>query len=673
MKPSDPDAPKPAKQTPPNQGSLLGKPVVKAVITPDMRDRIIVVRRDIRRGYKVPKQGQPFKGVDEKETAEGYIFATVQYPEPPGVYVDEFYVKSRKDQERYNWDISYPYVDKHYPQITRTYVCLRSDNMVIKEAQSDDTDPTSDDLFLTDHKIERIENDPVLDALFVKVIRVFERLPSPIIISKGANQYQQDVTIATQEIVSGPMPPQSALTEEVKQERTGTAKAKNTIATVPRVFPLPVQKKEVPSMTRELWLGGFFEVTASQVTAGSIVPPTVGEGVYSKTIEQLTEYKIKTTVQALPLPQFRQHKEMGGEAFGGSILTEYLTIDTPESGLDVPDDDPSYWLTVDAKMRNLAEVGRIKKVTKVPAGQVWPTLHTEKVLTEGIYAGIRILIDKTVVPAHVGGIYANPVTPNPGGYTDMQAHDKWRTIQITSRIDVGSLPKPITYAGTHPLNIPPTLLTIEGVYGDRGGKSQTVSRDGLTGEGVSVSVDSGPLGTILHTSRENFRGNAVAEITRIFTTTPPSIQGSGIRVNGVTYFPFKFLPATGTATMFSTYSRFSGSQNGDVGGPARGSSSSDQGQIRVQTTEFRPMLTGACQILNDTFQGASNAAGATTTDGLYHVEMFQPGNTCRMTVRLGASTPSVAPASGTKLLMVVDVKEWRYKVWVVHLVQVVVP
>jgi hypothetical protein len=686
MKPTPPDQPIRDKASPVNQGSLLGKPVVKAVITPDMRDRIIVVRRDIRKGgYKVPKQGKPFKGTDEFKTSEGYVFATVQYPEPNGVYVDEYYVKSRADQERYNWTVAYPYVDKHYPQLTRTYVCFRSDYMVLKEPDADTTDPTASDLFLVDHKIERIENDPVLDAMFVKVVRVFERLPSPTIRSYDMNQFQQVVSTDVWEVVSGPPPALAATIEKSMQERTGTAKAKNTSSAVPSVFPQKGQKREIPSMTRELWLGGFEEVSDSTVSAGQVTTPVLSPGVYSVTGDQITEFKKKDTILSLPQPQDRHHKEVTSE-FGGGILSEDMFIDSPSSSLDI---DSGYLFT-EAKLRNLGNFGKVKMSKKLSGATRWPILQEEKVLTDGPEAGIKIIITKQYVPAGTKADGSGPpYTTNPGGFTDLTPHDKWRTIQITSRVDLTTLPKPVTYAASHPLDIPPSLLSLIGVCGDKGGKSQTVTRDGQSGEGVSVSVDTGPVGTFMHTSQDGFRGMALAEITRIFSSTPPTVTANNsVVINGKTYTPFKFLPVMGTASLVSLYSRFSASQNGDPGGTARGSSSSNQGQVRVQMLELRPMLTGTfvksvgpkmmdartgATIAGTVYTGAANSAGARTTDGNYHVELFQPGNTVTMRVNIPLSTPQVTPASGTRLLMEVDVKEWRFGIWVIHLVTAIVP
>jgi hypothetical protein len=91
-------------------------------------------------------------------------------------WVDWFYVNERLNQDEYNFVIEYPWVDKTYPRVTRTYLILRED---YEEPDPDATDPKYTELSLTDRKITRLE-DPVLDSLFVGISNVFERVPAPI-------------------------------------------------------------------------------------------------------------------------------------------------------------------------------------------------------------------------------------------------------------------------------------------------------------------------------------------------------------------------------------------------------------------------------------------------------------------------------------------------------------
>lgn len=150
------------------------KPVVQSYPTPDLSDRIYVVRKDSRLGdSKLPGKGDAYEG-PEKERYEGFIFATAKPSDQTG-WVDLFYLNVRANENDYNLEITYPWVSKDYPRYTRTYVVLRSS---YETPLPDTPDPVNGNLLLVDEHVTRFQ-DPVLDALFVGVQRVFERVPAP--------------------------------------------------------------------------------------------------------------------------------------------------------------------------------------------------------------------------------------------------------------------------------------------------------------------------------------------------------------------------------------------------------------------------------------------------------------------------------------------------------------
>jgi hypothetical protein len=90
----------------------------------------------------------------------------------------------------------------------------------------------------------------------------------------------------------------------------------------------------------------------------------------------------------------------------------------------------------------------------------WPKLREIQVETNGIYAGIRIFVDKQYVRNifdTTSGTYMPPLPPV-GAYVDVQTHDLWRSIQIASSVDLNSLPAPSTEVGTHPIDLPPAVF-----------------------------------------------------------------------------------------------------------------------------------------------------------------------------------------------------------------------
>src|SRR5438552_8057456 len=112
----------------PSSAPTYGKPVEAKWLTPDLRDKMIVVLKDSRApDYSIPKQGTPFQGIDtpRKIVTEGYKFATVLPTDTIGD-VHWVYLAEREEQEKYNYKVAYPNVDITYPVVTREYVLLRT-------------------------------------------------------------------------------------------------------------------------------------------------------------------------------------------------------------------------------------------------------------------------------------------------------------------------------------------------------------------------------------------------------------------------------------------------------------------------------------------------------------------------------------------------------------------
>jgi hypothetical protein len=166
-------------QQPPNlyapRNPVPAKPIVQSYPTPNLDDRIYVVRKDTRAGgFKLPTKGDPYEG-PEAEKFEGFIFSTLKPSDQTG-WVDLFYLNDRLNQNEYNLEITYPWVSKDYPRYTRTYVVLRSD---YEDPEPSTPDPVNSNLLLVTQLVKRFD-DPVLDSLFVGVQCVFERVPAPI-------------------------------------------------------------------------------------------------------------------------------------------------------------------------------------------------------------------------------------------------------------------------------------------------------------------------------------------------------------------------------------------------------------------------------------------------------------------------------------------------------------
>ncbi len=275
-----------------NPSAVPGKPVVQTFSTPNLDDRVYVLRVDARKpNFVLPDQGDTYAGPNADAFGD-FQFATAKPCDQVGWY-DFFYVNERENQDDYNFEVVYPWADRDYPQYTRTYVVLRDDTRT-NEPQADAVDPVHDDLVLVDHKWLRLQ-DPILDALFIGVQRIYQRLPSPVITSYALNEAQQVQTIHTQDVVTAATPTPSATTEVWKVDRQATAKATITTATVVDVFP--AQKYELEREDRILPFK--FRTrnpmeTDTQTVAGTAVVPTLGQDDWTASEQQITEFK-KTT------------------------------------------------------------------------------------------------------------------------------------------------------------------------------------------------------------------------------------------------------------------------------------------------------------------------------------------------------------------------------------------
>lgn len=645
---------------------LVGKPWQRRFPTPQIEDYIVSVRKDTRIGFTMPKKGDLFAGVDQQDRlSKKFTFATaVPVEQSPG-FVDLYYLAPFPEQENYNFTIAYPFTDKAYPQFTRTYIVQRTDDLVTKEPDADAFDPEFGRPFqLTEHKIERFTDDPVMDANFVRIVRVFERLPGPVITSFKNNQYQQVVTVRTQDVAQSTPPPQSALTEVSGQERTGTAKAKNTLATVPEVFPQAGSTVEIPSMTRELWLGGFDETTDSQVSAGQVEVPQIAPGKYSVAEKQVTKFKKEITIKALPLPQTRHHKELAPSELGGGVLEETISIDTPTSLLDLVDGG---YLITEARFRNLGQWGKIALIKQL-IGSEWPELTDVKTISEGVYSGVAVQTLKKVVPAPA----SLPPGYNPfldGVFWDLKPHDKWKTFRLKSSILVFPT-TPLVYFDEEEVHFPAQLqsVDVQWTIASETQASGALNLDDTEGHALASSKTT-QTPSLIHTATDGYRGFAKSKITRTFVLANPN---GGLPSNVVAQIT-KIAPSFGTALL-----------NGSViGGTSVDGNTQHslraEGEIKRAFEHFGPYLTGN---INQNFYAPYSYAepvGPVIVDvtagpkpKTCNATMFSLGARPFATVVIPASIPA-ALVSGQSIVWRVRVTRGLLNLYAIEKIEVFIP
>lgn len=303
-----------------------------------------------------------------------------------------------------------------------------------------------------------------------------------------------------------------------------------------------------------------------------------------------------------------------------------------------------------------------KKTEQLIVGE-WPILHGHH--TDEI-TGIVVNFTKQVVPEG---------TPYPGrsGYRgpfiEMQPYDRWRSIQIVSAVDLNTLPGPEAWWVNRPFTLPPTLLSIEAIWSDVVGKSAD-SDD----ENVSVAVNSGASGGIIVTSRNGFRGYAKMIQARDYFYGPPP-EASVPQ-------PLKIIPSSGSVILTQTSSNtFASANDEQADGPfgstqflafsRNGGRVGDQFRRQIQEIDIRDHLVGNFDILNPTHRSQSATASATSGGGTIR-EVGAFGTQSRMEVRIPQSTPNQL-ISGQQILHDVELREWRFGVWVLDRFYAIVP
>jgi hypothetical protein len=284
---------------------------------------------------------------------------------------------------------------------------------------------------------------------------------------------------------------------------------------------------------------------------------------------------------------------------------------------------------------------------------------------------IAVQIDKQVVPASQATV-ANAGYQN-GWYVEFNPLDKFKSIQIASQV-VGTLPADIVYYGSRPLRLPDTLLSVVPIWDDTSNSGVGDTASALQVD-ASASATCAVDGDILVTMQHGFNGEAVARFTKRFLSSPPA--QSSIPT------PTQILPSYGTVAIIAKgQSRTEKAGFSTVGGTGSVSVGSN---IRTKVVHIGPVLTAGLtaptsgnatytQSISDSGAGGNwMTAYSIGLDAALSVTAKAGASaTGSITVNIPPSTPT-AITSGTWILDEVKVEQWRLGIWVMLVVEVLVP
>jgi hypothetical protein len=700
-----------------------GQSVPTSFPTPTIADVIISVVKDPRvPGYQAVPYGTPHP--DTNKFPE-HKLSVIKLSED-GLTAIWFYVSDRANEDAWNFTLKYALESKPHSIISRTYTLpraeyVRPDNLT--------ADPVAADHVLVHEEELAISDQPEMGTLYIRVLRIYKKFPGPLLTTDAENQrgyalipdeFRQNDQIdeTEQEVLTGTVPDNATgnilestvkpidtveakktnkilvpgtpptltdkITNRFKQLATqirrlittgsssaapsatatvevtdlGNGKSVEKVLTDPSLFTEPEYAVEIPDLIPLKFRGILPTRTQSARSAGTAAPPSLGTGELRRDVKQQDVFVERTEVVSRDLallPKTLIDKELTRE-FGGTILDVTETLDDTVLSVDQGQ------MVTESTVTNLGN-GLQLKSTKQAEDSEWPEIVG--VETDPTY-GIIIDIAKKVIPA--GTLYPGETLSVVSPYIDINPLDKWRSIQIVSKVNPDSLPADLVWYGTHEVDLPPTLLGVSASWDRTGGTTQTadISRFGVATANVEIS--SGVLGSIEVLLRHNYRGPALAKFTRHFSIGPPPL----IDLPSIT----KIIPVTGTASLIGQHVKFGQSRGTSFTPAGTNSTDSNDGQMRTESKTFGPFLSGS--IVNGTsdFSDGTNSAtaiaGPDVNGNTFTATLVLPGSTGTLKINIPVSNPlDIFP--GDKFIVLVEPENWRFGVFVTHIVEITVP
>lgn len=233
-------------------------------------------------------------------------------------------------------------------------------------------------------------------------------------------------------------------------------------------------------------------------------------------------------------------------------------------------------------------------------------------------------------------------------FYDITPLNKWKSIQIASKIDINSLPLELVLPKMQRLAMPDTLVSISGQWISELGNSKTENANppGLAGTahatedgGVNVQIASG------------FRGFAKGEFHRLFFSSLPTQSNLPT--------PTIIIPSLGTAVVNAKgdsisvyYTQFS-------------ASGSFSGMVRAHSISIGPVLTNGVTPTNTTDSQSENISDSISGGSLTASYNITANSSGTITVSIPTSTPTHF-SSGDVIILDGEVTQWRFGIFVLE-------
>ncbi len=208
---------------------------------------------------------------------------------------------------------------------------------------------------------------------------------------------------------------------------------------------------EIPDLLPEEFRPGVPVTTHEETLIGNATAPTLplALGVLFEKNAQIDFNTYRHTIRGrtgISLPQTITNKEITSE-FGGGDCDRVLTLDL-YNNLSL--DEGLMVLTSNIRKIDDQANGLAVKTSRIVQGSSWPILYGTHVDEKyDLVIGIQ---RQTVDAGTTGGVLGD------GTIVEVRPHDKWKSIQISSKLDTDSLPEDVQWFASMQYSFPPELV-----------------------------------------------------------------------------------------------------------------------------------------------------------------------------------------------------------------------
>jgi len=458
---------------------------VRSFPTPNIDDLVVLVDVDPRLpGYKALEYGTPHP--DQTR----FPGAKLVYQEPlenSDQFVRRIYATDRAEQDAHNYAIKFSGGSPGHPIYIRSYVQLRESYAPLPDGSKD---PQDDRAYIVEEETAPLEGE--LNSLYIRVTRIFETLPGPVITSFSTNEVGQKVTVTTQR-KSAPgytLPAASALfSPSAQSEDTGVVTEQ--IQSIPGVFTRKQFSSERPDMLPQKFRAAVPDIETSELVEGEAEQPELDQGDISASQTQQTLFLKQVAKRSRQAPEYPVVITETTATRTGQLATVTSTLD---DGPQTADTGP---LIESSEVTDLGDGRSIKVTTEVDEvfGQRSYTNSREDLVPNKFRAGtIEETSEKTIV---LGLDPVSGVTHQDAGFTTLLPEELEHTEQqvtvdtkrVRSRSRSQTVPKTLTGGKQYTSELGGGYATVVETYSTTPDTIQTTEGFGVLSDAIESTGD----------------------------------------------------------------------------------------------------------------------------------------------------------------------------------------